>query len=539
MIHPASAPQNDAALQPADPPAAGERPAPPDDSTHEPLNPWPRDPEARRAREREVDALGDDIARLSAHLEAAAYRLLVMIRAFDHWRGWHRDGAKSCAQWLAWRTGITPGAARERVRVARALAELPALSEALSRGELSYSVARVLTRVATPDNEEELVELAGQVPASQVARLVRRWQASDRAIAKLVAEERERHQGRELWLTPAASGSWRIHGRLDPEAGAVLKKALEAAEEELYRTRKTEEMLAEEDAAAEAAREAPVPRRRRWADALGLVAEAALGEGLRTEAGGVVGRAERFQVVVRVAAETLAGIEEAGEAPEGAAAPGPAEAPEIDGGPDLFAGTARRLACDCSTVEMTRGSDGSVLDVGRKRRRPPTALRRALDARDRGCRFPGCGSRYCQSHHIVHWTRGGPTALENLALLCRRHHRFVHEGGWRMALDGADRTVRFIRPDGRELPPVPAPEAVPEDPVGALEREQRALGIDEWTATPDWDGGEMDVDFALEALAPPLPPRRAPTPDSLRRLRGGGPGIVSTALAGRRGTGDL
>jgi hypothetical protein len=455
-----------------------------------------------------VDALGDDIARLSAHLDAAAYRLLVMIRAFDHWRGWHRDGAKSCAQWLAWRTGITPGAARERVRVARALAELPALSEALSRGELSYSVARVLTRVATPDNEEELVELAGQVPASQVARLVRRWQASEKAIAELVAEERERHRGRGLWLTPAASGGWRIHGRLDPEAGAVLKKALEAAEEELYRS---ERASAEEDAAAEAAGEAPVARRRRWADALGLVAEAALGEGLRTEAGGVVGRAERFQVVVRVAAETLAGT----------AAPDPTEVPEIDGGPDLPAETARRLACDCSTVEMTRGSDGSVLDVGRKQRRPPTALRRALDARDRGCRFPGCGSRYCQSHHIVHWTRGGPTALENLVLLCRRHHRLFHEGGWRMTLDGEDRTVRFVRPDGRELPPVPAPEAVPEDPAGALEREQRALGIDAWTATPDWDGGKMDVDFALEALAPPLPPR------SEMRSASGPPGALN------------
>lgn len=432
--------------------------------------------------------VGDEIASLSAHLQAAAWQLLRLIREFDAGEGWHEEGFKSCAAWLSWRTGVTPGAAREKVRVARALEELPRLSEGLRRGELSYSVARALTRVATPENEAELVQVARHVPASQVERLVAGWRSADRSEAR--ERDRARHEERALRVVPQADGSWSIRGRLEPEVGAVLRAALAAAAAALY--------------AAEAAdTEASADARR--ADALGLVAESALGGGLGAlPAKGadpesavptprpVIGRADRYQVVVHVSAETLEEEGESGEA-------------RIEGGPRVSAETSRRLACDAGRVVMTHGPDGGVLDVGRRTRTVPAALRRALDHRDDGCRFPGCSSRHCDAHHLRHWADGGPTRLDNLVLVCRRHHRLVHEEGWRVERT-ADGEVRFHRPDGRLLPEVPAPAPVAADPAAALRRVARELAIGPRTPTPRWAGDRLDVDWALFTL------RRRPAP---------------------------
>jgi hypothetical protein len=432
--------------------------------------------------------VGDEIASLSAHLQAAAWQLLRLIREFDAGEGWHEEGFKSCAAWLSWRTGVTPGAAREKVRVARALEELPRLSEGLRRGELSYSVARALTRVATPENEAELVQVARHVPASQVERLVAGWRSADRSEAR--ERDRARHEERALRVVPQADGSWSIRGRLEPEVGAVLRAALAAAAAALY--------------AAEAAdTEASADARR--ADALGLVAESALGGGLGAlPAKGadpesavptprpVIGRADRYQVVVHVSAETLEEEGESGEA-------------RIEGGPRVSAETSRRLACDAGRVVMTHGPDGGVLDVGRRTRTVPAALRRALDHRDDGCRFPGCSSRHCDAHHLRHWADGGPTRLDNLVLVCRRHHRLVHEEGWRVERT-ADGEVRFHRPDGRLLPEVPAPAPVAADPAAALRRVARELAIGPRTPTPRWAGDRLDVDWALFTLRRPVRP---------------------------------
>ena len=428
-------------------------------------------------------SLGDEIARLSAHIEVATARLLTMIREFDASEDWFEEGFTSCARWLSWRTGIGPGAARERVRVAKALGDLPVLSAALGEGRLSYSVARALTRIATPENEAELVETARHTPAADLERLVGSWRRAERSEAEELQDERERHAQRELWLIPDEDGSWRIRGRLDPEAGAVLQKALEAAAEALYGR-----VTADPETPAEA----------RQADAIGLVAEAALGEGLGAKAN-VAGRAERFQVVVHVSAETLQ-CDTSGDiepAPES-----PSEPPRIEHGPPVSAETARRLACDAGVVTMTHDRSGNLLDVGRKRRSVPTALRRALAHRDGGCRFPGCRARFYDRHHVHAWTEGGPTKLGNLVLLCRRHHWLVHEGGWSVQIDGDAGEVRFHRPDGRLLPRVPEPEPVPAEPVRALERAHEGLGheIDPWTITPDWEGDRIDTGWALFVL---------------------------------------
>ncbi len=179
----------------------------------------------------DMDRMSDEIAELSAHLDAATARLLELIRKFDARDGWN-TGFRSCSHWLAWRVGMDLGAARERVRVARALGSLPRLAEALSRGELSYAKVRALTRVATPETEERLLAVGGAGTACHVERVVRGWRRVDQ-----LAEAREttkRHRSRALHVYQDEDGMVVIRGRLTPEAGAVLMQALDAARETLY-----------------------------------------------------------------------------------------------------------------------------------------------------------------------------------------------------------------------------------------------------------------------------------------------------------------
>ena len=197
----------------------------------------------------ELDRLGDEIAELSAHLEAATARLLDLIREFDARGGWN-TGFRSCAAWLSWRVGLAPGAAREHVRVARALGTLPALAEALGRGELSYAKVRALTRVATPETEARLLAVGRAGTAHHVERIVRGWRRVDRQ-----AEAREaarQHAGRTLYVYQDEDGTVALRGRLTPEVGALLLRALDAARETLYQRRRTNE-------ATDPAQEVPTP----------------------------------------------------------------------------------------------------------------------------------------------------------------------------------------------------------------------------------------------------------------------------------------
>jgi hypothetical protein len=205
---------------------------------------------------------------------------------------------------------------------------------------------------------------------------------------------------------------------------------------------------------------------------VGLLAERALAAGFGGEDAPVSGsRAERYQVLLHVEPATL---EEGG-------GPGEEEAPgrsELEDGTRLAAESARRLACDAAAVQVNRGRDGSVLDVGRRRRTIPPALRRALEVRDRGCRFPGCGLRFTDAHHVTHWADGGETSLENTLLLCRRHHRLVHEAGWTVEWWGRERAVFTDPRGGHHLDQRPAPPELPERPVKALVAENRGTGAD-------------------------------------------------------------
>src|ERR1700681_2496477 len=249
----------------------------------EPVHEAGHDIQARLARGggAELEELGECIAERAAQVSAATFELLAVLRDFDERGGWD-SGFRSCAHWLCWRLGLDPGAAREKVRVARALGALPLLSAAMRRGEISYSKVRALTRIATPANEQELLAFGRAGTAAHVERLVRGMRRVDR----IGAGEKRLHASRYLRAYTDEDGMVVVTGRLAPEAGAALLRALDAGVEALYGPRCGRPPVAGQEAAeaaepvevAEAAEDTSAEQRR--ADALGLVAESALASGL-------------------------------------------------------------------------------------------------------------------------------------------------------------------------------------------------------------------------------------------------------------------
>jgi 5-methylcytosine-specific restriction endonuclease McrA len=437
-----------------------------------------RPAEGWEARPPDLDRLGDEIAELSAHLDAATARLLDLIREFDARKGWS-GGFRSCAHWLSWRVGLDMGAARERVRVARALETLPRIARALAGGEVSYAKVRALTRVATPETEERLLAIAHAGTAVHVERIVRGWRRVDRQAE--AQESARQHGSRALHVFQDDDGMVTIRGRLAPEAGALLLRALAAARETLYQQSRVDHTA---EPPADRAQETPTMAQQQ-ADALVLLAETALHHGSDPGAPG-----ERYQVVVHVDAPVLADPDRPGQS-------------VLEEGPRIPAETSRRLACDASRVVMRHDEDGRVVEVGARTRTIPPALRRALHHRDHGCRFPGCGVRVGEGHHVRHWAEGGPTTLSNLAILCRRHHRAVHEEGYRVERN-ADGLLQFRRPDGRLLADIPPPVTVPADPTQNLRAAHAAAGLrlHARTACPTWLGERLDVGWAIDVLHP-------------------------------------
>ncbi len=498
------------------------------------------------------DELGDRLAAAAAHLDAAECRFLRMLAVFDRRGAWTGEGVRSCAHWLSWRCGIGLNAAREKVRVARALEGLPKLSQAYGAGEVSYSKVRAVTRVACPETEDYLLYLAKTGTAAHVERVVSEQRKLDRREARKQADRMRRE--RELTWHWDEDGALIVRASLPPEEGALFLEGLRAAVDGLRKAARTqseraagpgegpghgsaetgygaevgdatsdmeraegerdEEKRAEVqqagaqtvevkrdgaargDGAVEFASSMP-PRgaeaetvSARHADGLVMMAErflaAADGEPLGLDGG------RRHQVVVHVQADTLA-------------EDGPPGRCEIDGGPAIAPETARRLACDASLLGVVVDGAGQPLDIGRKTRSIPPAIARALRIRDGGCRFPGCDHRrHVDGHHLRHWADGGETSLENLVLLCRRHHALVHEGGFTVAREGV--RVVFRRPDGSELPVVPARPAIVRGGrrVEAANREA-GVTIDRATNLPGWRGERLDMGAALA----PIRQRRA------------------------------
>jgi uncharacterized protein DUF222/HNH endonuclease len=411
--------------------------------------------------------LVDQITELAGHLNAAHARWLSLIVEFDRRRGWAEWGVKSCAYWLNWKCGLDLGAAREKLRVAHALEKLPAITAAMTEGRLSYSKVRAMTRVADDSNEDYFLNIALHGTAYHVEKLVSSWRRVKES-QELTREQRQQ-ANRSLYWFREDDGSLAIRVRLPAEAGALFLKALQAAEDS----------FPVPDVSAEPSLDPVQTRRAFRADALAVIAESFLAIGPQELAGG-----DRQQIVVHVDAQTLK-HDYAGRC-------------ELEQGPAIAAETARRLSCDASLVAIIENEKGEPLNVGRKTRTISPAIRRALNSRDRGCRFPACThTRYVDGHHVKHWAQGGETKLANLVTLCRFHHRQVHERQVAVQiLDGG--AFRFVRPDGRSFEsPIPQPRDWA-DLVAA--HEMRGVRVTPITAVPRWTGDALDYPQAIEWL---------------------------------------
>ena len=416
------------------------------------------------------------IGELAGHIAAATCRWLTLIAEFDRRNGHETAGFVSCATWLAWRCSIAPRAAQEHLRVARSLNELPKIRAAFGAGALSYSKVRALTRVAEPEMEEELLEMALEATAAQLERLMRGYRGA--LTEDATSRGFERRHLRTQWDD---DGSLRISGSLPAEEGALLLKALELAQDELSAERQANESAAEDEVDRGGESSGAVPRPTA-ADALMALAESGVARGVSEAAGG-----DRHQIVVHVDVDQLV-------TPSGGGGYGG----ELVSGARLPAEAMRRIGCDASIVSLAE-RDGHPLSVGRKTRTVPPSVARALRSRDGGCQFPGCTrDRFVDAHHIEHWARGGKTELDNLVQLCRHHHRLVHEGGFSVERHGAG--LVFRRPSGGLI------RAHPRRSRGSIRgciavAAEAGAKIDASTCEPRSRGSWMDADLAVFALA--------------------------------------
>ncbi|MBT6276571.1 MAG: DUF222 domain-containing protein [Chromatiales bacterium] len=417
------------------------------------------------------------------HRNAADFEMMGLIREIGDDLGWY-CGVRSMAHWLNWRCGIALSAARERVRVAYALPALPLTSSAFRRGELSYSKVRALTRAATPENEAELLNIARCGTASHLERVVRGYRTA-------TSEERaERQAKRELRCYFDDDGMLVIKGRLTPEEGAVVMRALEVAKEALD----AEPLECPEDVSAETSDDVVVigeppdwdAHDATQADAFSLIARSFVAQGPAEHL-----RGEPIEAIVHIDASGL------GPDPSRGCA-------YFEDGAGLSPAEARRLTCDAALVPMIETSGGEPLSIGRRRRTIPVGLRRALDSRDRSCRFPGCAQhRHLHAHHIVHWADGGETALNNLVYLCSFHHRLLHDGAYRVERETGAGLFRFVDGAGHWLSPAPDTERATPDVHGQSLRD--LLGRHGVTVTPNaadcgWSGERFDLDHILWVL---------------------------------------
>jgi hypothetical protein len=441
--------------------------------------------------EMDAEQMEAEIAALSARMDVAMHRMLVLIRRFDERRDWASDGHKSCAAWLGWRTGLAPGAARERVRVAHALAQLPKTEAALARGELSFSKVRAITRVATPEREERLLDMARFATAYQLERICRGILQGDR--------ETEREGDRKAGM-PTAPDRYVMCRAMDDGTVQVIAQLLpdeaEAVRQALHRVRaaRMREQETVEEGPLPGADDVPPGTRRPYrampsmADALVEVASRILAGDLDAREGPPRSGGDRVDISVGFTRDAL---------DEGFAA-------QLDDGTRVPAETFRRLACDAGLVPHLEDSDGQTLDVGRKTRRIPPAIRRALRTRQPTCAFPGCDHRrFLDAHHIEHWIDGGETKLDNLIHLCSAHHRLVHEDGFtlEMGTDGRPlfrtpkgRPVQLVQPTPRSRGNVPAPETFAD--YGKL----ADIPIHPEVRFPDWQGDHPDYTLCLQGF---------------------------------------
>ena len=361
-----------------------------------------------------IDNIDRAILGLTAKINATTYELLLLVREFDERGGWLRHGFANCSEWLAYRCDLGTGAAREKVRVAHALKDLPGISAAFETGALSYSKVRALTRVATAFNETSLIEFAR---TTTVLKVEERCRQLRNVLPDATEAANRAFNGRSLSMRRNQErGTVIITVELPIEDGELVDQALAKAMEK--QGPNNPELAADSFRAQQA-------------DALVDIARQSLHGHSNGNTNGRSSSADAYQVVVHVDQSAL----QKGE-----------------GRSDLPVETVKRLCCDGSVISMLENADGEPLTVGRKQRTIPTAISRALQSRDGGCRFPGCNhTRFVDAHHVMHWANGGETSVGNLIQLCPRHHRMVHEGGYSICKDHNGNWY-FRRRDGRAIP---------------------------------------------------------------------------------------
>jgi len=357
-----------------------------------------------------IDDLDQAIVTLSARINAETYELLVLIREFDERAGWLKWGLGNCAEWLHYRCDFSMNAAREKVRVAHSLKTLPEVAAAFAKGELSYSKVRAMTRVASTRNEEDLLSFAVKTTTARVEERCRELKCG--TVDSLGGAQRA-FANRSLRVSRNAEREMMtISIELPMETGELVEKALDKARDDSM----SKVEFVDESWSA------------RQADAMVAMASSYLsGSAEKTR-----NTSDDYLVTIHVDQSALA---------------------NGNGRSSLPIESVKRLCCDGHSVILGEDENGEPLNIGRKTRTVPTAIKRALVARDKSCAFPGCHhKRFVDAHHIQHWSAGGETSLDNLMLLCSQHHKLVHEGGFAIERDYQDRWF-FKRPDGRAVPP--------------------------------------------------------------------------------------
>jgi len=392
----------------------------------------------------EIEELDAAIGKLTRQMNACNYQLMVMLREFDERGGWLKWSFTDCVSWLRWRCDLSANAARDKMRVAHALKPLPAMSKAFESGALSYSKVRSLTRIATVETEEELIDMALKLSSAHVEAHCRQRKNTTSASTK-VANNAHDSRSLRLWRNEH-TGRMSVSIELSLEEGELFQQAVDKASVRL--SSETSDSVRQEpnDKTAWSALQADA--------AMMIVRDYLSGQsrdGNNADESAAVSTADQYQVVVHVDEQALVNGE-SGRGEKRGEKRGETGDELSSGAAELPISTVRRLCCDGSIIPIIENARGEPLNVGRKVRTLTTAIRRALWARDKGCVFPGCHcKRYVDGHHIKHWADGGETRLENLVLLCTRHHRLVHEGGYKIEIDQNNQRF-FRRPDGKAVP---------------------------------------------------------------------------------------
>jgi len=363
----------------------------------------------------------EEAAELCGVLHATTAALVDLLARVVSSGAWAGTGIRSPAHWVTWRFGVSSSRARTWVHMAERLEELPVTFAAFRAGRLSEDQVAVLVRYLPSRNDREGVELATQLSVPVLRRTLREY-----PFQRADDDEDPEDERRSVTSYFRDEGTFALRAVLPADEGALVERALSKARDELV--------------ADHTPGDEPVT----WADALVHLSESYLG-------GRCTPSAERFQVVVHVRGDR------------------PGRDASLHLGPALPAALRRYRSCD-ATLRVLLADDAGPVALGRRCRTVPTSHRRMIEARDRGCRVPGCeSSRWLHVHHLVHWEDGGTTDPANLVCLCTTHHRAHHRG--ELAIEGdpsaPDGLVVTDSRTGRVLTPLAGPSPPEEPPADA------------------------------------------------------------------------